>query len=60
MSFCPECGGFLSRSGDCCNCDYPFVKIGVPPEVRRRRKVVDIINKNAKVAEKVAEFLGVR
>jgi hypothetical protein len=55
---CPNCGVYLNDSGGCWSCAW--VRADVPPEVRRRRKVVDMLNKDVVVSEKVANFLEIK
>lgn len=53
---CPECGCYINWKGLCgCGEGKPIVT----PEIKRRRKVVDRIQKDMTVAEKVAIFLGI-
>ena len=62
MKHCPNpnCGAVLDRTGACWKCGRILTPVNVPQEVRRTRKVVDLIWKDVKVAEKVAEFLGIQ
>ena len=62
MTHCPNpaCGAVLNRAGACWKCGRVLTPVKAPMEVRRTRKVVDLIWKDGKVAERVAEFLGIQ
>lgn len=56
---CPICGDITTDNAPCQMCQESLSKV-VSVETKRRRKVVDMINKDKAVAKKVAEFLNVK